>query len=88
MDASDFDEIMRIQRMMAQEVAEEQATDNKITLMSIINDQTNAKGMVQKEAVLIEARNQGMTEEQILNLIDELKQDNFLIEKAGYLKTL
>ncbi len=89
MDQLDFDEIMDLQRKLASEVAEEQETDNKITLMSIINDMTSGeKDIIQKERVIIEAQQQGLNEEQVERLLKELESDNFLIEEKGYIKTL
>lgn len=88
MDESDFDDIMDLQRTLAQEAAQEQETDNKIELMSLINELTDAKNMVQKEKVIIEARHKSISEETTLELIEKLKSDNFLVEKGGYLKTL
>ena len=75
--------------MMADAVAREQQTDNKIKVMNIINDLvTGPKENVQKEAVLIESQAEGLTERQTEQIIEELKDDNFLVEKAGYLRKI
>ncbi|MCG8669695.1 MAG: hypothetical protein MI867_09820 [Pseudomonadales bacterium] len=86
-DGLDFDEIMRVQRMMASRVLEEQQTDNKIKVMNIINEMTTGKkDRVQKEAVLIEAQNQGLGEAQTEKILEELEEDNFIVVVGGFLK--
>jgi len=80
---------MRLQRMMASRIVEEQDMDNKIKLMNIINELvTGPKQHVQKEAVLVEADLQGLPERETLRLLEELKKDNFIIEKDGYIKKI
>ncbi len=89
MDSSDFEEIMRIQRLMASRIVEEQRTENKLKLMSIISDMVlGRRKSVQKEAVIVEAEQQGLPESETLRLLEELKRDKFLEEKEGYLKLL
>ncbi len=88
-DELDFDEIMDLQRKLASEVAAEKETDDKIEVMSIINDFTTGDSdVVQKEEVIIEAKQRGLNEPKILTIIDELKKDDFVIEEKGYLKKL
>ena len=87
MDEVEFDEIMRIQRTMASRVFEEQQTDNKIKLMGIINELTGSKNKnLQKEGIIIESINQGLTEVQVENILIDLERDRFVVQKAGYVR--
>jgi len=88
MDEAEFEELMQRQRMALRAVADESETDSKIKLMSIINDMVTDKNKkVQKEAVLIEAQLQGMTETEFDRLLKILKDDHIVIEsEPGYLK--
>ena len=88
MDETDFEELMRIQRMTLRSVANESETDSKIKLMSIINDLVTDKNKkVHKEAVLLEAEVQGMTEAEVERDLKALKDDHLIIEpEAGFIK--
>jgi len=89
MEPSDFEELLRTQRMMAERVAQEQEIDLKIKLMNIINESvTGKKQIVQKEALIIEGQIQGLTEDQIERLLQELETDNFIIQQGSYVKKL
>ena len=88
MDEADFEDLMRIQRMMARRVASETETDSKIKLMSIINDLvTDRNKKVHKEAILLEAETQGMTEAEVDRVLKALKDDHFIIEpEEGFVR--
>lgn len=88
MDESDFEDLMRIQRLMASRIASESETDSKIKLMSIINDMVTDKNKkISKEALLVEAEAQGMTEAEVDRVIKALKDDHFIIEsEEGFIK--
>ena len=89
MEESDFEEIMRVQRMMASRIVEEQETDSKIRIMSIINELvTDKKKIIQKEAVLVEAQAEGFSEKEVERLLESLENDNFILQQQGYLKKL
>ena len=81
MDEADFENLMRIQRMTLRSVANESETESKIKLMSIINDLVTDKNKkVHKEAVLIEAQAEGMTEAEVERDFKALKDDHLIIE--------
>lgn len=88
MDESEFEELMRRQRMALRAIANESETESKIKLMSIINDLvTDRNKKVHKEAVLIEAQLQGMTESEVERILNLLKQDHMIIEpEPGFIK--
>lgn len=62
--------------------------DSKIKLMDIINNLvTNKNKKIHTEAVVVEAVNEGMTEKEVLALIDELKRDHLVYETTpGFLQ--
>ncbi len=88
MDEADFEDLMRIQRMMAGRIASETETESKIKLMSIINDLVTDKNKkIHKEAMLVEAEAQGMTEAEVTRVLKSLKDDHFIIEpEEGFIK--
>ncbi|HHE36240.1 MAG TPA: hypothetical protein ENL16_00310 [Candidatus Woesearchaeota archaeon] len=88
MNEADFEELMRIQRLMASRVASETETESKIKLMSIINDLVTDKNKkVHKEAVIVEAQAQGMTEAEIERLLGTLKEDHMIEEpEPGFIR--
>ena len=88
MDEADFEDLMRIQRMMARRVASETETESKIKLMTIINDMVTDKNKkVHKEAVLLEAQAQGMTEAEVEKDLKALKDDDMITEpEEGFIK--
>ena len=88
MDEADFEDLMRIQRMMASRIASETETESKIKLMSIINDLVTDKNKkIHKEAMLVEAEAQGMTEAEVTRVLKSLKDDHFIIEPTeGFIK--
>jgi DNA replicative helicase MCM subunit Mcm2 (Cdc46/Mcm family) len=88
LDANEFDELLKIQRMMATRIVEETSVDNKIKLLDIINDLvTPANKKVQVEQVIIEAETQGLTESEVMRLLDELKKDHLIVEpETGFIQ--
>lgn len=88
MDETDFEDLMRIQRLMARRVANETETESKIKLMEIINDLVTDKNKkVQKEAVIVEATVRGMTEAEADRILASLKDDHIIEEpRPGFIK--
>ena len=88
MDEADFEDLMRIQRMMASRVASETETESKIKPMDIINELVTDKNKkVHKEAVLVEAQAQGMSEAETERVLKALKDDHIIAEpEAGFIK--
>jgi DNA replicative helicase MCM subunit Mcm2 (Cdc46/Mcm family) len=88
MDQSDFDDLIRRQNMMLRSVADESETDSKIKLMDIINNMvTDRNKKVHKEAILIEAQIQGMSESEADRVMTLLKADHMIIEpEPGFIR--
>lgn len=84
----DFNELLRIQRMMAGRIIQETTVDNKIKLLDLVNKLvTDRNKKVQKEAIIYEAQAEGFVEDEILELIDELIDDGVLAEsEIGYVQ--
>ncbi len=78
---TDFDELLKIQRRMLSMLSKETETDLKIDILTIIERLTTGKNKrIQKEAVILEAEQQGISGEDVLNIIEELKRDGLIIE--------
>ncbi len=88
MDETDFNELLRIQRMMASRIIQETSVDNKIKLLDLINKLVTDKNKkIQKEVLLFEARSEGFSENEVERLLDELKEDHLIVEpELGYIK--
>ncbi|MBD3208986.1 hypothetical protein GF367_01025 [Candidatus Woesearchaeota archaeon] len=88
MDQNDFNELLKIQRMMASRIIQETTVDNKIKLLDLINRLvTDRNKKAQKETIIVEAQAEGFSETETLRLIEELLEDNLIIEpEPGYLK--
>lgn len=88
MDQNDFNDLLRIQRMMASRIIQETTVDNKIKLLDLVNKLvTDRNRKVQKETIIYEAGAEGFSEDETLRLLDELISDNMLTEpEAGYVK--
>ncbi|MBN2459355.1 hypothetical protein JXB28_03660 [Candidatus Woesearchaeota archaeon] len=88
MDEEEFEELMRRQRMALRAVANESETDSKIKLMDIINNLvTDRNKKVHKEAVLIEAQLEGMSESEVERVLIMLKEDHMIMEpEPGFIK--
>ncbi len=90
MNPNDFEELLRVQRMMASKIAEERSYDVKIKLLEIIQSLNSARNKkIQIENILVEAQMEGLSESEILRLLDELKKDRLISEpEEGYIKLL
>jgi len=88
MDQNEFNELLKIQRMMASRIIQETTVDNKIKLLDLINKLVSDHNRkVQKETIIIEAKYEGFSEEETLRLIEELINDNLILEpEIGYVK--
>ncbi len=76
----DFDRLMEIQRFTASRIRQEAEVDNKIKVLEIISDLADKRGRVQIEAIIIEAYAQGLSESEVLSIIDSIKKDGVLKE--------
>jgi len=82
----DFDEIMRVQRLMASRIANENEVDNKLKIIDIINNLTGHKKFVQVEEVIVEARYDSISEQLTLSILDDLAKDNVIVMVDGRIK--
>jgi len=79
MDADEFDELMRVQRNMASRLRQENELDRKVSLLSIIQGlNPDRKGRILTEQIMVEARDQGFSDDEVERLIDELERDGYL----------
>lgn len=88
MNPTEFDELLRIQRMMASRIIQETSVDNKIKLLDLINKLVSDRNRkVQKEVIIYEAQGEGFSEDEIIRLMDELIEDGLIAEpEMGYVK--
>lgn len=83
---TDFDNINQIQKNMALRLSSEAKMDNTLSLLMVIQGLVPDKfGRVQRELVVLEATQQGMPENEVDNLIDELIKNKTLKEQGDYL---
>lgn len=85
---NDFDDLLRIQRMMASKIMDESNVDSKIKLMDLVRDLAGSKNKkLQVEQVLIEAQTQGFGESETIRILEDLLKDKFIISpEEGYIK--
>lgn len=88
--ADNFEKLLQIQRMMAGRIIQEQEEDLKIKILTIIGQlTTRRRKRIQKEAIILEAKNQGISENDTLNMLDKLKLERLIKEPAtGYVELL
>lgn len=88
MDQNDFNDLLKIQRMMASRLMEESTVDNKIKLLDVINRLvTDRNRKVQKETVLVQAQEEGFSDEEASRLIQTLLDERLIVEpEPGYVK--
>jgi DNA replicative helicase MCM subunit Mcm2 (Cdc46/Mcm family) len=88
MNPNDFDDLLRIQRMMASKIMEESNVDSKIKIMNILRDMSGAKNKkIQVEEVIIETQSQGYSENETIRILEELIKDKFIIiPEEGFVK--
>lgn len=79
MKPNDFDDLLKIQRMMASKIMEESTVDSKIKLMDLLRELSGPKNKkLQTEEVLIEAQMNGFGENETLRILEELLKDRFI----------
>jgi DNA replicative helicase MCM subunit Mcm2 (Cdc46/Mcm family) len=88
MDEQEFNDLLRQQRLLAGAIMQESSMNNKIKLLDIINElvtQRNKK--IHIESVIVEAVNNGFTEKETYDLLEELKRDHLVYETTpGFLQ--
>ena len=88
MNPNDFDDLLRIQRMMASKIMEESNVDSKIRIMNLLRDMSGSKNKkIQVEEIIIEAQSEGYNENETLRILEELVKDKFItIPEEGFVK--
>lgn len=88
MNPNDFDDLLRIQRMMASKIMEESSVDSKITMMTLLREMAGSKNKkLQVEEIIIEANLMGFSENQTISLLEDLLRDKFIVSpEDGFVK--
>ena len=87
LDDTEFDDVIRLQKQLASSMLDDFELDSKIKILTIIDSVSSGKKKVQTEKVLVEAENQGMSELEVIGIIEKLKRDGLIFEpQAGYLQ--
>ncbi len=82
----DFNNIIEIQKNMASRLSQEVQMEQTVTLLMIVQGLVPDKlGRVQRESVILEAIQQGMLENDVIELIRVLVRDRTLKEQGDYL---
>jgi len=83
-----FNELIKIQNQIRQGLLREQELDKRVSVLSLINELTSGpKESVQKESLIVEAANKGISEEDLNKEIEKLEKDNIIFEpKPGFIK--
>ena len=84
MNEEQFDELLRIQRLVTDRLSIEERMDRKIKLMGLIGDMVSGPdNSVQTETLRFEASNEGFTDDETTRLIHELRGDGMIVEQNG-----
>jgi hypothetical protein len=81
-----FDEIMNVQRMMASRIAQENEVNIKIKILDILNDLGAKKKPIHIDEVVLEARYQNVSENVVLDTLNNLEEDHMIIINSGKIK--
>lgn len=83
---SEFNNLLDIQRNMASRLSHEMHMNQTVELMSLIQQLvTDPLGRIQKELVIVEAMQHGMSESEVLELLKELVRDRMVTEQGEYI---
>ena len=87
LDDIDFDDVVRLQRQLSSSMVNEYELDSKIKILMIFDEIAGSKKKVHTEELMVQAEHRGMSEFEILGIIDKLKKDGMLFEpQPGYLQ--
>jgi hypothetical protein len=83
MDQTSFDDLLRVQRMMASKIMDETSMDTKIKLLDILRDIVPGKNKaISIEHVILEAEREGIIENEVIAILDDLIRDG-MVREAG-----
>jgi hypothetical protein len=84
--SSNFEELLKIQRLAADRLMRETEVDSKIKFLDLIRSIGKSR-KVQTEQILVAAYDEGYSEQESLNLIDQLISDDYVFQpEPGYLQ--
>jgi DNA replicative helicase MCM subunit Mcm2 (Cdc46/Mcm family) len=85
---SDFNDLLRYQNLLAQQVARQASTDKKITFLQLVAKLGGATRKKVQTAVLIhEAETRGFTEGEAYAVLEELEREGMIVPAGeGYVK--
>ncbi len=84
--SSNFEELLKIQRLAADSLMRENEVDSKINFLNLIRQISSTK-KIQVEQIILTAQEEGMRESQVLDLIDELIKDDYIYQpEPGYVQ--
>lgn len=88
MNPNDFNDLLRIQRMMASKLMEETTVDSKIKIIDLLREMAGANNKrLQVEAVIIEANAEGFSESETIRILEDLLKDKFIESpEDGFIK--
>lgn len=75
-----FDNLDEIQERLSRRVREEVHTEDKILVLDIMRGLMDKSGAFYLEEVVVEARVQGVSEHETVQILGELKRDGMLSE--------
>jgi hypothetical protein len=80
----EFDELMKIQRLVTDRLSVEERMDRKLKLLEIITGMVSGpNNSVMAETLRFEASQEGFSDEEIERLLNELKSDGMVREQDG-----
>ncbi|MFP4117595.1 MAG: hypothetical protein ACLFTR_01600 [Candidatus Woesearchaeota archaeon] len=83
----DFDEILRIQRMLDDSTRRELQDDRQTELMALVNSVVPYDKKVQLEEIFYAALDKGFTENEIRKVINQYIKDKIFFQpEAGYIQ--
>lgn len=79
MENDEFEELLRIQRLVTDRLSVEAKMDRKIKLLDLISSMVSTRDRsVQKEIILYESSMEGYTEDDTERLLQDLVADHFI----------
>ena len=83
MKQDDFEEVLRIQRLMSERVMQEQRTDHKIVVLNALQDLGASRKPVQVELLLLEVQNRDVGADETQVLLEDLGRDGLVSRPRG-----
>ncbi len=84
-DRLNFEDIVRIQKMMLSRIVQENEVDQKVRVLDIINQVLGSKKSIQLEAIILEAEKNNISEDNLMSILSELEKDKLIFIKDSRL---